>query len=69
MSAFRNRDGSRVIEILNTGTTDQPVSLSSAGGHDVHAYVTGPSDQLTAQTGPLTAPARSLLTVVIGHSS
>jgi glucuronoarabinoxylan endo-1,4-beta-xylanase len=65
VSAFRNRDGSRVVEILNTGTTDQPVSLSGAGGHRVDAFVTGGSDQLTPQTGPLTAPARSLLTVVV----
>jgi O-glycosyl hydrolase len=67
VSAFVNRDGSRVLEILNSGTTDQPVSLSGLGGHDVDAYVTGPSAQLAPQTGPLTAPARSLLTVVVNH--
>lgn len=65
VSAFRNRDGSRVIEILNTGTTDQPMSLSGVYGRDADAYVTGGSGQLTRQTGPLTAPARSLLTVVV----
>jgi glucuronoarabinoxylan endo-1,4-beta-xylanase len=66
VSAFRNSDGSRVIEILNTGTTDEPVSLRGVHGHDVDAYVTGGSAQLNPQTGPLTAPARSLLTVVVG---
>jgi glycosyl hydrolase family 30 len=28
VSAFRNRDGSRVAEILNTGTTDQPATAA-----------------------------------------
>jgi O-glycosyl hydrolase len=65
VSAFRNHDGSRVVEILNTGTTDQPVSLSGVHGHHVDAYVTGGSGQLTPQTGPLDVPARSLLTVVV----
>ena len=65
VSAFRDRDGSEVVEILNTGTTDVPVSLSGVptGGT---AYVTNESDSLTSQSGPLTAPARSLLTVVVG---
>jgi hypothetical protein len=51
---------------LNTGTTDQPVSLTGVRGHHVAVYVTGDSGQLAPQTGPLTAPARSLLTVVVG---
>jgi glucuronoarabinoxylan endo-1,4-beta-xylanase len=66
VSAFRDRDGSRVVEILNTGTTAQPVSLRGLPGGHVTGYVTNESDALAAQPGgPLTAPARSLLTVVI----
>jgi glucuronoarabinoxylan endo-1,4-beta-xylanase len=67
VSAFRNRGGSRVIEILNTGSTDEPVALQGVPAHDLHAYVTGESAALTPQTGPLTVPARSLLTVVVGR--
>jgi glucuronoarabinoxylan endo-1,4-beta-xylanase len=67
VSAFRNRDGSRVVEILNTGTADQPVTLSGVPAGGATGYVTNESDSLTPQNGPLTAPARSLLTVVISH--
>jgi glucuronoarabinoxylan endo-1,4-beta-xylanase len=64
VSAFRNADGSRVAEILNTGSTDQPVSLRGLGlGHGT-AYVTNETNSVTPVTGPLTVPARSLLTVV-----
>jgi glucuronoarabinoxylan endo-1,4-beta-xylanase len=66
VSAFRDPGGSWVVEILNTGTTAQPVSLRGLPGGHATAYVTNESDALTAQPrGPLTAPARSLLTVVI----
>jgi O-glycosyl hydrolase len=64
VSAFRNRDGSRVTKILNAGTTDQPVTLRGAGGGHVSAYVTNESDSVTPVSGPLTVSARSLLTVV-----
>jgi glucuronoarabinoxylan endo-1,4-beta-xylanase len=67
VSAFRDRDGSQIIEILNSGTTDQPVTLRGITGGDATAYVTNESDSLTQESGPLTAPARSLLTVVITH--
>jgi Glycosyl hydrolase family 30 beta sandwich domain len=66
VSAFRNRDGSRVAEILNTGTTDQPVTLRGLGGGRATAYVTNETNSVTPVTGPLTVPARSLLTVVTG---
>jgi glucuronoarabinoxylan endo-1,4-beta-xylanase len=70
VSAFRNRDGSTVVEILNTGTTDAPVSLRGLpglhGARHVAAYVTGPSSTL-APASPSTVPARSLLTVVAGR--
>ncbi len=66
VSAFRDRDGSWVVEILNTGTTDQPVSLRGLPSGHATGYVTNESNAITAQPrGPLTAPARSLLTVVI----
>jgi glucosylceramidase len=66
VSAFRDRDGSWVVEILNTGTTAQPVSLRGLPSGHATSYVTSESDALTAQPrGPLTAPARSLLTVVV----
>lgn len=64
VSAFRNRDGSRVVEILNTGTADEPVTLQGIGLRNAAAYVTSETDSLTPVTGPLVAPARSLLTVV-----
>jgi O-glycosyl hydrolase len=67
VSAFRNRDGSRVVEILNSGTTDQPVTLRGVAASGAAAYVTNESDSLTPQSGPLTAPARSLLTVIAGR--
>jgi O-glycosyl hydrolase len=65
VSAFRNRDGSQVIEILNTGTTAAPISLKGLPAGHLSAYLTGDSEALTPLSGPLTAPARSLLTVVI----
>jgi O-glycosyl hydrolase len=67
VSAFRNVGGSWVVEILNTGTTAEPVSLHGLPAGHVSAYVTNETDALTPQSGPLTAPARSLLTVVISH--
>ena len=66
VSAFRNADGSRVAEILNTGSTDQPVSLRGLGNGHVTAYVTNETNSVTPVTGPLTVPARSLITVVTG---
>ena len=66
VSAFRDRDGSWVVEILNTGITAQPVSLRGLPGGHATGYVTNESDALTAQPrGAMTAPARSLLTVVV----
>jgi glucuronoarabinoxylan endo-1,4-beta-xylanase len=65
VSAFRNRDGSRAVEILNTGTSAERLSLRGLGAGHLAAYVTGDSQALSPQTGPLTVPARSLLTVVV----
>lgn len=68
VSAFRNRDGSKVVEILNTGTADDAVTLAGINPADASAaYVTNSTDTLTPVTGPLVAPARSLLTVVLTH--
>jgi len=67
VSAFRNRDGSVAIEILNTGTAETPVQLRGLPARGATAYVTNQADSLAPVTGPLVAPARSLLTVVIGR--
>jgi glucosylceramidase len=67
VSAFRNTGGTSVVEILNTGTTSEPVSLRGLPAGHVSAYVTNEADALTPQSGQLTAPARALLTVVISH--
>jgi Glycosyl hydrolase family 30 beta sandwich domain len=67
VSAFRDVGGSWVAEILNTGATGEPVSLHGLPAGHVSAYATNETDTLTSQSGPLTAPARSLLTVVITH--
>jgi hypothetical protein len=67
VSAFRDAGGSWVVEILNTGTTAEPVSLHGLPAVHASAYVTNETDALTAQSGQLTAPARFLLTVVITH--
>lgn len=74
VSAFRNFSGTKVVEILNTGTTDAPVSLSGLGlglgartaGNGAHAmaYLTNETNSATPVTGPLAAPPRSLLTIV-----
>jgi len=68
VSAFRDPGGSWVAEILNTGTTAQPIALRGLPRGHATGYVTNESDALTVQPGgPLTAPARSLLTVVISR--
>jgi glucuronoarabinoxylan endo-1,4-beta-xylanase len=67
VSAFRNRGGSRVVEILNTGTSDEQVSLHGVSASGASGYITNEADSLTPVSGPLTVPARSLLTIVINH--
>jgi O-glycosyl hydrolase len=76
-SAFRNRDGSMAIVVLNTGTSD--ASTSFALGHDekglAFPYLTNGSND-TARQAPLrihdgnftaTIPARSLVTYQISR--
>jgi O-glycosyl hydrolase len=65
VSAFRNRDGSAVIEVLNTGAASTRVALRGLRARGARAYVTNEADSLAPVTGPLAVPARSLLTVVI----
>ena len=72
MSAFRNADGSRVIEVINTATTPVESSLA-AGNGTARTYLTDATSALT-ETGSATlrhgtlsatfAP-RSLTTIVI----
>jgi len=65
VSAFRNRDGSQVAEILNNGSRPERVSLHGMAAGHLSAYVTGDAQALSPESGPLTVPARSLLTVVV----
>ncbi|KQX49936.1 MULTISPECIES: glycoside hydrolase [unclassified Streptomyces] len=75
VTAFRNADGSRVIEILNTGTTETSAAFTLRGGHDRHpdAYVTDrtrsitPSDvgSVHGTTLTTTLAPRALTTIVL----
>ncbi|MEV0380346.1 glycoside hydrolase [Nonomuraea sp. NPDC050643] len=65
VSAFRNPDGSRVVEVLNTGTA--PVTWQGVRGRAT-AYVTDTANSLTpsAVTGrTVTLQPRALTTIVI----
>jgi glucuronoarabinoxylan endo-1,4-beta-xylanase len=74
ISAFRNRDGSRVIEILNTGTTATRTDLTGVSGRAA-AYVTDTTRSLTPTATPsphhghlpVDLPPRSLTTVVLAR--
>ncbi|MEU3607462.1 glycoside hydrolase [Streptomyces sp. NPDC035033] len=75
VTAFRNADGSRVIEILNTATTGTSAAFTLRGGHDRHpdAYVTDetrsitPADVASVHGTTLTATLapRALTTIVL----
>lgn len=75
ITAFRNTDGSRVIEILNTATTESSAEFSLRGGHDRHpdGYVTdgtrsiSPADIVSTHGTALTATLapRALTTIVL----
>jgi glucuronoarabinoxylan endo-1,4-beta-xylanase len=67
VSAFRNLDGSMVVEVLNNSGTAQPVSVQGANLTGASAYLTDESDSLTPEAaGPgLQAPPTSLTTIVI----
>jgi O-glycosyl hydrolase len=67
VSAFANRDGSMVVEILNTGTTAQPVSLRGIPVNNASVFVTDEASALTQQPAgtAVTAQPRSLTTVTI----
>ncbi len=75
ITAFRNTDGSRVIEILNTGTTATTTELALRGGRDrsPEAYVTDETRSITpaavATTRGTTLSAelapRALTTIVL----
>ncbi|MFD2012564.1 glycoside hydrolase family 30 protein [Streptomyces narbonensis] len=75
VTAFRNTDGRRVIEILNTATTEKSAEFTLRGGHDRQpdAYVTDgtrsitPADVVSTHGTTLTtrlAP-RALTTIVL----
>ncbi|MFD5324910.1 glycoside hydrolase [Streptomyces sp. NPDC127092] len=75
VTAFRNGDGSRVIEILNTAATERSAAFSLRGGHDRHpqGYVTDqtrsitPADIVSTHGTTLTAKLapRALTTIVL----
>ncbi|GGU83333.1 hypothetical protein GCM10010275_18200 [Streptomyces litmocidini] len=75
ITAFRNTDGSRVIEILNTAATETSAAFTLHGGHDRHpdAYVTDgtrsitPADIASTHGTALTAKLapRALTTIVL----
>lgn len=74
VTAFRNPDGTRVVEILNTGTSPVRTTfgLDTSGGRAI-TYLTDETHSLdrtgtarvTGRTLPVDAPARSLTTVVV----
>ncbi|MFI6735204.1 glycoside hydrolase [Nonomuraea sp. NPDC050451] len=66
VSAFRNPDGSRVVEVLNTGMA--PVTWEGVGG-EVAAYLTNEDESLGSipvEGGAVTLLPRALTTVVLG---
>jgi glucuronoarabinoxylan endo-1,4-beta-xylanase len=73
VSAFRNADGSRVVELLNTATTATSVDLAGWSGRRPATYLTDETHSLTrtdtsrARGGHLLTdlPPRSLTTVVV----
>ncbi|WP_228981516.1 glycoside hydrolase [Streptomyces sp. DH12] len=74
-TAFRNTDGSRVIQILNTATTETSAAFTLRGGRDRHpdGYVTDetrsltPADVVSTHGTTLTATLapRALTTIVL----
>jgi O-glycosyl hydrolase len=79
-SAYRNKDGSDVAVLINTGTepTTADLSLKAAKGHQATAYLTNGDHDVAAvdclaqvSDGHLTAtlPARSVVTVVLAQGS
>ncbi|MBO0831708.1 MAG: hypothetical protein J2P28_06290 [Actinobacteria bacterium] len=75
ITAFRNADGSMVVELLNTGTTDVNTTFSTdTPVHQVRTYLTNEAHSLdlmsVATTSdphsvPAQVPARSLTTLVL----
>jgi glucuronoarabinoxylan endo-1,4-beta-xylanase len=67
VSAFRNVNGSVVVEVLNNSATAQPVSVQGVDLAGASAYLTDESDSLAPEAaGPgLQAPPTSLTTIVI----
>jgi O-glycosyl hydrolase len=75
-SSFRNRDGSVVTELLNSGTTPvtETVRMNDVRGHVVASYLTDDTHDVAAgqpirahgNTFTTVVPARSLVTLVEG---
>jgi glucuronoarabinoxylan endo-1,4-beta-xylanase len=74
ISAFRNADGSQVIELLNTGTAAVSTALALRGGHrhvvthltdETHSLARTDTARLRGRTLSVELPARSLTTVLL----
>jgi O-glycosyl hydrolase len=73
VTAFRNRDGSVAVVVLNTATTAQTATFAGPGGFRATPYLTDASHEVAAQAaipvrqGSFTAtlPPRSLVTYVM----
>lgn len=67
VSAFRNDDGSLVVEVLNNSATAQPISVQGVNLAGASAYLTDEADSLTPEAAGagLQAPPTSLTTIVI----
>lgn len=76
VSSFRNRDGSVVTQLINTGTSaaTETVAVRGVAGRSVASYLTDEADDMAAQpripvhgnTFTATVPARSIVTYVQG---
>ena len=67
VSAFRNRDGSLVLEVLNTGSSSSPIAVRGVNLSGASAYLTDEGHSVTPEPAGsgLQAPARSLTTLVL----
>ncbi|PQE09284.1 glycoside hydrolase family 30 protein [Rutstroemia sp. NJR-2017a BVV2] len=78
-SAFKNTDGSVSVQMLNTGSTSQSVSIAITGftASTVKAYITNQSNNgiisttasLSGGTVGATVPARSMMTFILTGGS
>jgi hypothetical protein len=74
-SAFKNTDGSVSVQMLNTGSTSQSVSIATTGftASTVKAYITNQSNNgivsTTASLSGATVPGHSMMTFILTGGS